>query len=383
MPVHRSTTHRFALLCSTALIVLVGSCKRDDPSQAEGTDPGNSGKVERSGARAEGSGRSRPTYRVLPDPVAMEPEEARTRLKALGVQIKHGRGRSRYELTLNRIPVSEDGEPMFANGDDYLMAVAEAAVSLDLPVTKLSLNGTSVDFEDLTALQWLSDLDSIELLNSDLIRNLAPVAGLEKLRTLSLRDCEALSDLAPLAEHPALRKLDLHRTAVSDLSPLASSPELNIMSIVRSEGIKDLSPLADHPKLRVVTIAMSEPDPASLAKLFQLDSLTLLDVPLQSAAFLRDMREIRTLNLRRTGIGSLVPLANLRRLRQLSIEGAEASHFEALANLRNLDVLTLSGTAITSEEVEDLRERLPETRFQVSRSGDPPGVPPLPLPLQD
>jgi serine/threonine protein kinase/tetratricopeptide (TPR) repeat protein len=95
---------------------------------------------------------------------------------------------------------------------------------------------------------------SILNLNESSIKDLAPLAGLKDLRSLSLLDCKGVTDLSPIAGLP-LQTLTIARTNVSDLTPLSRMPlrELRLDGCAR---ISDLKPLAALKNLKSLTLPM-------------------------------------------------------------------------------------------------------------------------------
>ena len=139
------------------------------------------------------------------------------------------------------------------------------------------LNAPNRDIQDLTGLQFATNLNSLVLEDngiSDLspiagllnlrylrfynnpISDISPVRGLKNLTTLRVRNAH-VSDLSPIAGLVNLKGLDLFGNNVSDLSPLAGLINLEWLTFERN-NVSDLSPLAGLINLRVFIVCWQQ-----------------------------------------------------------------------------------------------------------------------------
>ncbi len=151
---------------------------------------------------------------------------------------------------------------------------------------------TAAEAMDLRPLAQLTRLGSLDLVSGEIefiftlrIADLAPLAGLTKLRRLQLghttvTDIRAVAkmtrmevlsfpasrvrDLHPLVGMTRLRDLDLSGTDVVDLSPLAKLAALERLDLIRTK-VRDLSPLLGLPKLVWLGVSADRVDPVQLA----------------------------------------------------------------------------------------------------------------------
>ena len=109
---------------------------------------------------------------------------------------------------------------------------------------------TAYGCRNVDALRGLTGLRVLGLYGSD-VQDLAPLAGLAQLQSLSLTGCTGVTDLAPLAGLAQLRWLDLVGcTGVADLAPLAGLTQLPWLGLVGCTGVADLAPLAGLAQLQ-------------------------------------------------------------------------------------------------------------------------------------
>lgn len=141
-------------------------------------------------------------------------------------------------------------------------------------LTVLSLDGHSKDFAavgglsrltalalrritlpDLSALTSLTGLTNFSLLLGG-TTNLAQLAALPRLETLSMMRVTKLAELSILAELPSLRTLSLdwmrNVTSLPDLAPLAHLEDVTLETM---KGLTGISAVAAAPALRRLTIA--------------------------------------------------------------------------------------------------------------------------------
>ncbi len=103
------------------------------------------------------------------------------------------------------------------------------------------------DVRDFTPLSWLRRCVVLSLVDAVNLRDLAPLRGLTRLRTLNIAGCGANRLTRELAQAtPKLSHLVLDRTQVGDLHPLTTMRHLETLSIVDCPA-QDLTPLATLP----------------------------------------------------------------------------------------------------------------------------------------
>ena len=169
---------------------------------------------------------------------------------------------------------------------------------------------------------WFSGKVRRVSLNHKFDQSLRPLAVLKNLEGLSLGDTE-VSDLSPLAEVKSLESLRLRiPPQVSDLSPWDRGRDR-----YRAQ-VSDLSPLAE-------------------------------------------LKSLRTLDLRMTYVRDLSPLAELKNLKTLDLGKTRVSDLSPLTELKNLKTLVLLGKQVSDEQVQELKQALPNLEI-IWRVDQPP-----------
>ena len=194
---------------------------------------------------------------------------------------------------------------------------------------------------DLAAVARLPRLISLRVgAGSGQPRNPQALAGMTRLRRLSMRSWRGLGDLSLVARLTRLEGLEVTQTDVADLSPLAGMTNLRWLSLSYSARIKDLRPLL---------------------KLKRLTSLSLVRCEgVTSLATLGKMTWLRELDLSYCdGFSDLSPLAPLTRLERLDLQ-----HCKGVRNLEPLKHMIRAGTEIeVSRQLQPQLEALRKTDF--------------------
>ena len=168
-------------------------------------------------------------------------------------------------------------------------------------------------------------------------RNAEAIAGMSRLRRLSLRSWRGLGDLSLVAALTRLEGLEVTQTDAADLSPLAGLTQLRWLSLAYSGRLKDLTPLLKLKRLTSLSLARCE--------------------RVTSLATVAKMTWLRELHLSYCdGFSDLSPLASLTRLKRLDL-----NHCRGVRNLRPLKAMVRAGTDVVvgrqlQKQLEALRK---------------------------
>ncbi len=138
--------------------------------------------------------------------------------------------------------------------------------------------------------------------------------------------------------------VNLSNTAVRDLSPLADLKKLTWLYLSNTP-VSDLSPLADMKYLTTL----------------HLDNTQVSDL-----MPLAEMKNLKSLVLVNTRVSDLSPLEKLTNLKVLYLMNTQVNDISQLVQLRNLRSLHLYGTPVSDEQVQELRQTLPNCRIHQS-----------------
>lgn len=111
--------------------------------------------------------------------------------------------------------------------------------------------GSCTGVDDLSCLNQMPNLNTLELRESALKDGCIPVVALPELYTVDVSFNPELSDLSWLSGADGLETISFHGTNISDLSPLASLPKLVDLS-AENCPITDITPLQTAGKLEIL-----------------------------------------------------------------------------------------------------------------------------------
>lgn len=230
-------------------------------------------------------------------------------------------------------------------------------------------SGSSSRLDPPEDLEGIGGLGRLEVLRLTLVRNadLRPLARLGSLRELSLtfelHGSEAPVDLAPLADLRKLTSLTLREEIrpFASLAPLGALGRLTSLVIVRPS--RDLAPLAGLNELRELELSRVEEWPEGFRLPSGLTTLRLFDVEgLASLASLGPLSALRRLEVYNApALSDAAGLAACTGLERLLLQGARLGSLEGLGSLARLETLQLSdqpelGRVEAGQEQTALRE---------------------------
>lgn len=164
---------------------------------------------------------------------------------------------------------------------------------------------------DLTGIEYLADLQILELNGKRELSDISPLAGLTHLQWLGLGQTN-VSDLSPVAGLTDLRRLALHVTPVSDISPLAGLTELRDLSLDLT-AVSDVGPLAGLTRLEKLTLGGNRDvsDIGPLAGLTSLQDLSMYGTNVSDASPLASLTSLQALDLTDTPVSDISALDGL------------------------------------------------------------------------
>ncbi len=124
--------------------------------------------------------------------------------------------------------------------------------------------------------------------------------------------------------------------------------------------VSDLSPLVELKNLKVLRLASTQmSDLSPLAELKNLKELGLANALLSDLSPLAELKNLEGLWLAKTQVSDLSTLVELKNLERLWLVNMLVSDLSTLAELKNLEWLWLHNTQVSDEQVQELRQALP------------------------
>ena len=228
--------------------------------------------------------------------------------------------------------------------DLWGLQVSDLAPIANLPALRtLSLEDSRIS--DLTPLSALTFLQALELYLGR-VSDISPIGGLVSLRTLetSLRQ---VSDISPIARLTSLRELRLMLARMVDLTPLSDLVFLDTLILTLAK-VSDISALSGLKRVKAISLEGTHvSDITSLSKLKCLRILVLDRTSVSDLGPLAERTSLRALSLSRAHVSDLAPLSDLKSLRTLSLRHTPVSDLGALAGIKSLRMLSLDGIPVS------------------------------------
>ncbi|NIA12478.1 MAG: hypothetical protein GWP08_00250 [Nitrospiraceae bacterium] len=216
-----------------------------------------------------------------------------------------------------------------------------------------SLNATFRGIEDLTGLEYCTDLVEVYLYGNA-IDDIAPLASLPALRDIYMWENQ-ISDLSPLAGLLELRFLFFHDNKLVDLSPLSGHPALgagDILNVtgnlINQEGLCTIIPALEALEVTVYSegecgrLLVDVPDPNLKKQLLLFLGLSPLD-----DLYDVDLARLEAFDASDKGIENLKGLEACINLEMLLLGGNRISDLTALSGLGKITSLYLAGNRIS------------------------------------
>src|SRR5882724_5587830 len=236
------------------------------------------------------------------------------------------------ELNVNKTSFTNDGL-------NHLVVLP----NLEVLYIALGADVTDSTTNNLAAISRLRDLSVATCDITDLgLRRLINLKHLESLNISGTRITDkGLIDLAKLKQ---LRALDLCQTDITDTGLKAIGAleglqrlDISLCNGITDLGLKHLSTLAKLTAIDLTQSPITDRGVRSLVALKQLESLTLVRLPITG-----------------DGLKELEPLAHLKHLNLRMCESIEDVDLPSVARLKSIEVLDLRGTGITDAGVKEL-----------------------------
>ena len=219
------------------------------------------------------------------------------------------------------------------------------SITFEEMATLTTLEAQGKEIQDLTGLQYATDLHALELVDN-LISDLSPLGELKKLTILKLFN-NPVSDLSPLTEMTQLRELTLSDHSnfdlgIIDLSPLAGLTNLTSLAInnIKVADLRPLSGLVNLEGIRLSSNGLHDLSP--LTGLINLRDIHTWGNPFSDVSFLTRLTKLEQVDICGTeNISDLSPLAGKTKLKQLYLVSCGISNVSGLAALAGLVGLDL------------------------------------------
>ncbi len=251
-------------------------------------------------------------------------------------------------------------------------AAAKAEAMADLPkfinikgteystaLTTLTLNNMELTDDDVKDLKYMVNLKELYVYQNN-ITDISFVKGLTDLETLSLFN-NHVSDLSPLAGLVSLKGLYLRSNRISDISALDGLYALEVLDLSEN-SVSDITPLAELRNINLLRLNDNNvSDISALSGMKKMDRLHLHNNSISDIAPLSGMADLTEVYLDNNNVTDIEPLMSLTSLGWIRLDGNHVTNLTPLKNLIGLKKVYLVGVDISDDELQSLRDRLPDT----------------------
>lgn len=247
-------------------------------------------------------------------------------------------------------------------------SISDISPLVDIPgLTDLNLSDNNIS--DISPLMSMTKLAKLDLANN----NIKSAAALKELTTLTELQIggNKLGGFSAIGKLTALKTLGLNDTGLadSDLSSLYSLKNLKKLNIEDNAALTESGVSALQKKLTGCEIRHSEfAKHIELGgKSFAADSETVeaSNLGISDISAVAGFTGLKHLDLSRNHISSISALSSLTSLESLDLSNNRISDVSALYSLTNLRQLWLGGNSISTEQIEALRNALPNCYISV------------------
>lgn len=179
------------------------------------------------------------------------------------------------------------------------------------------------DTMDITDIQSVMDVESIDLSQNHLVQNIEPLTALVNLQVLNISHTPIV-DLSPLRNLTGLVELNASYTNVEDASALRYSDNMTKLNLSFTK-VADLS---------------------FVERMTHLEQLELRGTRITDFSMLRNLTTLRMLDIAGTGIQGVDPLGTLTNLSELNISGTMVENLNPVSGLKQLKTLYLDSSRV-------------------------------------
>lgn len=235
---------------------------------------------------------------------------------------------------------------------------------------RINLASDSMDVSDI---QSIMDVESIDLSQNQLIQNIEPLSELINLQVLNISHT-SIADLSPLRNLTGLVELNASHTPVEDATALRYSDNMLRLNLnytkvsnlgfvermsrieqleLRATRIQDFTPLEYLTTLNMLDLAGTGiPGVAPLASLANLTELNLSGTLTDDLNPLLSLKQIKTLYLDSSRVVQLTPLKGMDNLEKVSVNWTQVGDLTALSSHKKLQRVYCDHTLIRKDVAE-------------------------------
>lgn len=226
----------------------------------------------------------------------------------------------------------------------------------------LALAGEPMNIDGVAG---LTELESL-ILDGWQLTDLSPLRTCIQLKSLDIGGGDALSSLVPLSTLTKLENLDLSSTySLANLKGIQNFPNLKSLNLNQCSNLTDIAGIESAQNLTQLNLSNVSPQ-CDLAPISELGSLTTLKIsgnPQLNLDHIRNLTQLKELEIESCDFKSLEGLENLQNLDRIHLTSNPLTDASAIHGLSRLKFVVTAGTALTDEQIEELKQKLPRANI--------------------
>ena len=215
-------------------------------------------------------------------------------------------------------------------------------------LTLISLNADFKGIENLTGLEYATNLQSLSLRGND-IEDITPLSGLIYLYHLDLSR-NHISDISALSNLTNLTYLNIHWNQITDISAVSGLTALETLIVRFNHDLTDISPVSNLTGLKKLDI--------QITKVSDISSLI-------------GLIHIEHLDMTRSKVNDLSTLSNKTNLKNLYLLGDDVRDLSPLLGLTSLEALGLNQNQLNQEAYSSQLQLISDHNPGIALSYDP------------
>jgi Leucine-rich repeat (LRR) protein len=181
----------------------------------------------------------------------------------------------------------------------------------------------TTDSMDITDIQTVMDVESIDLSQNHLVQNIEPLSALINLQVLNISHT-SIADLSPLRNLTGLVELNAAHTPVEDATALRYSDNMTKLNLSYT---------------KVADLGFAE-------RMTRLEKLELRGTPISDFTPLGSLTTVKLLDLAGTGIAAVAPISTLTNLTELNLSGTMVDDLNPISGLKQVNTLYLDSSRV-------------------------------------
>jgi len=164
---------------------------------------------------------------------------------------------------------------------------------------------------DISPLAALTKIENLSL-SSNEIRSIGPLSQLTNLQVLNLDDSEMIDDIGVLSGATSMQTLSLSGTSVYDITPIRKFLDLKRLELSSVDGLRDVSVLSSLRALTYLRLDDTQvEDLQSVSKLVRLENLAISNTQVRDLSPLHLLSNLKVLDVTGLSVNGLDAIQHL------------------------------------------------------------------------